>query len=1638
MNDTQGQHTDEQTVDAETAATEPRRAKKRGKRHLIRQPWLRIPLKILLGIVIFILLLPVLIYLPPIQSVLKDAACRVASDATGMQISIGRFGLSFPLDVALDDVLVIDAGGDTMVRAKTVIADVRLRPLLDKDIRLKGLRLKEGYYRMVSADSSLIMTVDAGLLDVDGRSSFDLKTMSLDLNRARLRDADVRLYMDVWKKKITPPDSTAASTPFKIKAGDLQLENVSFAMSMLPTIDTLSFRSQTLTLKDASIDLGTNDIKAKYLGADKGAFTYLTPTAEYIRTHPAPIDTVSPPSPPMTIQADSISLDGFDVLYGIAGAKPMPGFDANYLSLSGVCVSLHDFYNQASTLRVPISRLMARERCGLQLLGGSGVFMIDSVGMSMQDLQLRTPNTTLLATASIPFALMEMKPNAAMSVEAKGNIGFADLRMFMPSLGEYTSMLSPARNLLLTLDASGTLASLRVGMLDAQLPGILSLRAHGNVVNPLKPDRMRGNVDFRASLVSPAVAQRLSRVKDVRIPAFDVSGTAQIDGKTYAADFDMRSSAGDVTAGGRVSLSAERYTANVDIRGLSVGDIMPSLGVGTVTATLSATGNGFNPSRPSAATDITLNVTRADYGGHSYSGIGGTVALRDGVFNIDINSSDPDARLYVNGSGSVDNSGTYTADIHANIAHLDLQALGLSETMSNGNGDIYLQGTANPERWLYDLTLRADNIDWNMPDQYIHLPAGVSATLAATENFVDCRLDTDGVSMDFTSPTGLKSLTDKFAAVAAAVQKQIAVKNIDMAVIQKDMPDFNLHLNAGPRGILGRLLHPQGISVDTVYMNLCNADSLLRGDIGVRNIATESIKLDTVTLRLSQRGSLLDYRTHIGNTPKNMPEFASVNVNGYVGGNRMSVSLNQRNSNGATGYRLGFTAAMMDSVMTLHFTPLKATIAYMPWTFNADNHIDYYEAEKRVDANLTAQSLESSILIHTHDDDDGRNSLHLNMKNIHVQDFLNLAVTAPPLKATIDADVKLKYRDNQFAGEGRMDVTGFEYDRQKTGDFSLGFNADLDLNGDTRAQTLLIIDEKSVMTLDGIVRKEPSPDNPNKFDLILTQLPLSLINPFLGRDVAQMKGFLNGQMEMNGDFTSPRLNGHIAFQDAAVNITMMKSDLRFGSSPIEVTDNVVYFRDFDIHGQNDNPLTLDGHVDASNIADISVDLSTQASNFQLVNNDRRSRADLYGKLFMNLGATVKGPLSRLDVNGNLTVLNTSDIYYTLADSQTALAQQTQSDVVKFVNFADTTAVKQDSIAESSMNIRIRAGLTVSPGTRVTVNLAPTGSNRVQISPSGTINYFQNYMGDIRLTGQLMLGDGYARYTLPVVGEKMFTLREGSYIQWSGPMLNPILYINAYDDMKVNVSDNGNSRLVNFNVSLAVTNTLENPKVAFDLDAEGDMTIENELQSMTPEQRSTQAMNMILYGQYTGPNTKTNSNNLAQSALYSFLTSQINSWAANNIRGVDLSFGVNQYDQTRNGENHQTMSYSYQVSKSLFNNRFKIVVGGNYSTDASADENFSQNLLSDVAFEYMLKQTNNMSMLVKLFRHNDFESILEGEVSEMGVGFVMKRKMSDLKRFFRIRWGKRKPKADNDSTVQAADAPADAPADTIPDPKTQSE
>ncbi len=518
-------------------------------------------------------------------------------------------------------------------------------------------------------------------------------------------------------------------------------------------------------------------------------------------------------------------------------------------------------------------------------------------------------------------------------------------------------------------------------------------------------------------------------------------------------------------------------------------------------------------------------------------------------------------------------------------------------------------------------------------------------------------------------------------------------------------------------------------------------------------------------------------------------------------------------------------------------------------------------------------------------------------------------------------------------------------------------------------------------------------------DVKVDSMPLDVSNPFISDAGLKLSGHLDGNMKVTGSMSKPSFDGYVKFDSANVKVNMLGTEYALGQDRIAVDSGLVIFNKFPIKGANENPLVINGTVNMHDLTNPAVDLSFNAKNMQLVGTNRaRGGAEVFGKAFVDFNATARGDMSMMKVNANVNVLRNTNVTYILTDATQTLSSRSQSNIVKFVNFADTIQVEQaDSIKPIGMLLGINADLQIQPGATIQVYLSSDGKNRVSIQPQGNLDYTMDLMGAQHLTGRLSINSGFARYTPPLMSEKLFNFQEGSYVSFNGDMMNPILNIKAVDNVKANVTQSGqSSRLIYFDVELAVTGTLDEMNVKFDLSTDDDITVQNELSSMSPEQRASAAMNLLITNMYTGPGT-TATSSLGGNALYSFLESQLNSWAANNIKGVDLSFGVNQYDSTVDGSTTQTTSYSYRVSKSLFDDRFKIVVGGNYTTDANNDENFSQNLINDIAFEYVLNKSGSMTL--KIFRHTGYESILEGEVTQTGVGLTYKKRLSTLGQLF---------------------------------------
>lgn len=1566
--------------------------KKAPKRHLIRSPWIRRPLKVFGCLIFFIILIPVLLYLPPVQNFAVKTATKIVADKTGMHIGIDKLRLKFPVNLSLSGVSVIEASGDTMVLAREALVDVKLRPLLALDVQINKLKLLDGYYRMLSPDSSMLMTIKAGLLEVDDKSSANINTSTISLNEAKLRDGEIILNMDVWKQKPTPQDTT--STPFYITAKKLNINNMMFLMTMLPTIDTLKFKAKSLILDDGVVDLRTNTIRLSDVSASHGDALMLAPSLEYVKEHPAPApDTTSAPSAPTTVVADRITLTDFNARYAVQGSPVVKGFDTNDIRVSGLDIELENFYNQAANISLPITYLKGVEQCGLTITEGKGIFSMDSIGMMLKDFDIRTPFSHLEATAAIPNALLAFESSAILNVDLNASLGMNDVNSFMPDLSAYTSIVPALTPLNAKIKAKGELGNADIEQFDVALPGTLSLRATGKAENALDFKNLIANLTFDGELRRPDIIKKFVTLDGIHIPTLAIKGTASANRDNYAADFKLTTPQGNLAANGHVGMNSERYDVRASVHSLNVGSFIGDKTIGPVTASLSAEGAGFNPEIRGAHTDIRLDLASARYNGLDIKDITLLATLRDEDFTVKANSPNPLLSFDIVGNGKISDN-FYQADLTADIKHVDLMALGLSETKNEGSGKIHLNGSASPHTWIYDVDLNAENVDWHLADQDIVIPKGVDLKFVSTSNSADCKILADGATIHFLSSVGLKPLVDGFTSVSAIMPKMIEDRRLDVEALEQKLPPFSLSADVEGNGVVSTFLAPSGIGFKDFSLRL-DKDSIIDGNAVLNSFKTESMRLDTITLDLKSRGQLLDYVVHLGNRPGSFDEFAEVRLSGYMGENRLSAYLVQHNIKKQMGYRLGFTASLADSIMSIRFTPLKATIAYLPWTFNLDNYIDFNINNRKLQANLLASSDKSSILLRTEKNEKGQDNLHLNLKDINVEDFLHMMLNPPPVKALVNSDLSVRYTGKALVGKGNLDISDFFYENKRVGDFNFTMAAGMGNKGKSAGKIGLLVDGAEAAAVQFILAPDSIDSNKGmiaeRLKLILTKFPLKIANPFFPPNTMRLSGALDGDMSLSGSFNAPVLNGSISCDSVGLFMNMLGTTFRFDHDPITVTNNVLDFHEFDVYAVNNNPLTLKGTVDATKMSDMKFDLSAKANNMQLVGGKNRN-ADVTGKLFVDLDASVKGPMSMMNIDAMLNVLPTTDVTYSMSMTSDAISQGQGADgVVKFVNFSDSTQVAKADSLTSSLGMRITAKAIISQGTHVIVNLGDAG--KVECNPSGTLNYFQNYVGDMKLNGTLYTGTGFANYSIPVIGKKGFDFDQNSHITWSGDILNPALSIKATDQVKASIQMTGNTRLVNFLVTLNVGNTLSAPSVSFDLSTDDDLSISNELQSMTADQRQQQAISLLLTGMYTGPNAKSVSSGFGAGSIYSFLTSQLNSFLADNVKGIDINLGVNQYETGVNGNTSTNTSYSYQVSKSLLNNRFKIIVGGNYSTDASSDENFQQNLISDIAFEYILRQTNTMSLNARLFRHTGFESVLEGEITETGVGLSLRRRLA---------------------------------------------
>lgn len=1547
-----------------------------------------------------LIVLPALLYIPAIQNFIRTKAEDYVSAQTEFNLSVRRIRLAFPLNLVIEQALVSQPGNDTLLYCGRLQADVALLPLLRKQVTVRKFTLSQttANYLDTAAQFGLRARIGKLILKAD---DINLKRRVAGITSVELSQGDVSLSIGE-----SPADTTAKDTatiPWIIQAKQLRLNQINFRMETRPQVTQLAVRLAAGDIADAEIDLGKQEVRVNRILLKQGNYSYLTDTTSQKRTDTETVQDASSnvASQPWTIAVNRIELQNNAAEYGRIDGIPAPGFDPSHIAVSGLNFVADSLYNRGSEIRGRIASLSLRERSGLAVDRLSGSFGMDSSRIFLSNFNVQTPFSSIRIDLQAAASALKLDPASPLQMNLAADIDLKEIMPLTPFRDDpaIRKALS-GKTVTLNSNFSGT-----VGRFSSEIalaiPHHLNLSVNGLLASATNPAKLNGQARIKGVFSRTDFLRELlpdSTLRDrLRIPDhIGLHGRIEMHNGAFAPVLALAVDSGTLTLKGHLTPKSQQYDLTLACDSFPAKDFLPADSLGRITLQLETRGKGFDPLVAKTQSELKLQIDRFDYLGFPYNGIALEAVLKEQNLSGRLTSQNEALQLDLGLQGHLTET-IQKAEIRGVVDSCHLDRMHLTRERIGGTLTIDLTASATADK-SYTATLALDKIVlWNKWETNTIRPT--SLTLLSAPERVEAGIRSGDLQLDFETRVGADSLGARFARGVKLFSEQLRNEDFNMDTISSQLPPFRLQATAGRKNILNNYLKLQGISFKTFSFDALLKDSTpFSARMVVYQLTSGSIRLDTLTFSLRQQRKQLNYLLRLANHPGNLDNVGMIALYGNIAGDRAILNCLQKSRSGEEGFRFGLQGVLSDSTVTVSMFPENPTFGSRQWSVNPDNHIVYHIGKDiHADFLLTHDNQRVSLRTTDHTE---HGPLALDIAGIDIGKTLALFPTPPPIDGRFDTHIVLQQDTTGTSLEvgGNVNVTDLQYDKRRVGTIGLGFDYRMEKGSGQQFAAKLSLDSTEVLSARGSYT-DTLPERPLELKVELPGLPLTPVNALLTPGMAQLSGALKGKIAATGSFQNLSVDGSLAFAETAVEVGMIGTTFTLSPSPISIDNSLVRFGNFQIIAPNKKPLTIDGQINLRDFRAITADLLLTASDFQVVNVAKSRKSMVYGQAYMDLNTKVKGRLDNLFVRGDVSLLGGTEVNYVMQDSPLEVKQQNQN-IVTFVSFNDTTEFEQfDSIRPMKINgLDIQVNVNVNNSVKLGVDLSEDAENRVQLQGGGNLTYTMNQLGDSRFSGKYEVSGGFVRYKPPVISEKSFDIVAGSYVEWSGEMLDPAFNLTAVDKVRTNVTSDGSDsgRPVTFDISINLRNTLSDLAVTFDLSAPEDLTMQNQLSSLTAEQRANQAMSLLIYNTYTGPGTtaKVNSSN----PLNTFIAKELNQWAQNNLKGVDLSFGVDTYDQTANGGTQRT-DYSYKVSKNLFNNRVRAVIGGKFSTDADPTENLKENLIDDISLEYMVTKRDNM--FVKLFRHTDYESILEGEVIETGVGFVIRKKMLKITDLFRF-------------------------------------
>lgn len=1414
-----------------------------------------------------------------------------------------------------------------------------------------------------------------------------------------------------------PKDTSAEkSTPFHLIVKNFKVNNSAFAYGDEGSGMGADFALHTFRVADANFDKDAARILLGTITLDsaKGNVVLDIPKDTVLAKTPAsnaPTVNWHVTVSEAGITRTALKYDNGHPIEVKAGGDP----NYNHLDLSGFNTKVSDIHYSADTIAAVLHSLAVQDKTGFAIRKAAMDVLFTPTQLRLRDLWLQTNQSLLRKYISVTvpsWSTLSQEMNK-LQLEAlidSSHIALGEWLPFVPDARKNKSMQPLFRK---QLDLH---AVLKGSMDHLVIDNFYAADNDGNVIKTAgSADHLldtktlsaalpmlyvhTGNKAIRSWLPPHTMPDSIRLPQNMLITGNFFGGLQDLKTK-----LDVRSDIANATINAHLVHIMDSIRAVYDVQiphfHVNPGVMIYSPEIGWIDGNLFASGQGYVMSRMQAKAG--LHIIDATYNKYTYHDVSVNGDVDKGAFNAQGQSNDTAMLLDFTGSGQFTDSALNTLKAAMHIMHADFYTTHLSSDtlMLKGNMDADFS-SLHPDRIIGNAFLTG----WQLGMNNVIYPID---TVQLTADYTDMQ------HVNLEGPFGYfhtwgKADYREFGKLGIMVQRPIMAADTASKFIppRGQMIGWDASLSI-PRG-LQPLVASINLPAPVQFSGHLNSDSsLLDARLYVPTIRYDSLVIDSLQLTAHEVDSTLDAKVTLASLQSKFTPLYHTEINAHANGGIIDWHLLLDDMAKKPRYDVaGQVRFLADSITEIALKP-NMLLNRLRWQVD-ENNVVRLRNSKPDSINLKLNQGAQSIAVVTQHEADA----NVPALDATIKDFQLATITGMVSKDTLLAAGVL----NADAHISQWDLSPKVHAKLKIDSLAVMNTPVGTLNGDVETeQPNQYKLDATVQGNDNDVKLAGTYDSTINASLDINNLSMKSIQPFTMGSVTNMKGSARGHFDVTGTASAPKILGQLHFDNAGGTIAYTGTPLTLPDEDIVIDDKGILFNKMVIQDSTQNELVVDGRINTKDFQKYRFNLTVDASNFMILGKQQNPDQLYYGPAYIDTHIRLRGDMNLPRVDMSVKLLDKSQVNITLPASEVSASNR--EGVIEFVDkdnpIDSSLARSKDTTAGPSFKgVAFNGTIEIDPKAAIKIVIDPQNGDYVTAKGNASLNASMDPSNALSVTGRYEINEGKYEMSLNQLIKRSFDIQKGSYLNFNGDPMNAELDITAkytVNTSAINILEdqiggatgaarNQYLQKLPIEVYMEIKGDLKQPQITFRLDMPPkDQGAFNGLVYARLKQINTvesdlnkQVMALLVLNTFLADDPLSSLDNggggvdqMARQSASKLISQQLNNFAGNLIKGVDLNFDLQSSQDYSSGSAQDNTMLNVSASKQLFNDRVKVTAGSNVMLEGSNQA--ASSLIGDISVEYQI--TKDGRYRIRVYQTNLNDVTIQGQVIETGVAFVL--------------------------------------------------